>query len=69
MPATVKRWWKILRSLALAGRRFASWADVADAVAQATDYWNAHRHPFVWEQRRRYKPRRQPGVALLPKAA
>ncbi len=65
----IEPWWKILRSLALAGRRFESWADVADAVAQATDYWNAHRHPFVWGQRRRHKPRRQPGIALLPKAA
>ena len=65
----IEPWWKILRSLALAGRRFASWADVVDAIAQATAYWNAHRHPFVWGRRRRHKPRRQPGIALLPRAA
>jgi transposase len=65
----IEPWWKILRSLALAGRRFASWEDVVEAVEKATAYWNAHRHPFVWGRRRRHKPRRQPGIALLPKAA
>ena len=65
----IEPWWKILRSLALAGRRFESWSDVVEAVAKATGYWNAHRHPFVWGRRRRHKPRRQPGIALLPKAA
>ena len=65
----IEQWWKVLRSLALAGRRFETWDEVADAIAQATDYWNAHRHPFRWGQRRRHRPRRQPGIALLPKAA
>jgi transposase len=64
----IEPWWKILRSLALAGRRFESWSDVVEAVEKATGYWNAHRHPFVWGRRRRHKPRRQPGIALLPKA-
>jgi hypothetical protein len=63
----IEPWWKILRSLALAGRRFETWDDVTEAIAQATDYWNAHRHPFVWG--RRHRPHRQPGIALLPKAA
>jgi transposase len=65
----IEPWWKVLRSLALAGRRFETWDEVAEAVAQATDYWNAHRHPFVWGRRRRHRPRRPPGIALLPKAA
>ncbi len=65
----IEPWWKVLRSLALKGRRFASWAEIAQAVAGATRYWNAHRHPFTWGQRRRHRPRRQPGIALLPKAA
>jgi hypothetical protein len=65
----IEPWWKILRSLALAGRRFETWNEVTTAIAQATDYWNAHRHPFTWGQRRRHRPRRQPGIALLPKAA
>jgi transposase len=65
----IEPWWKVLRSLALAGRRFETWNAVTEAVAQATDYWNAHRHPFTWGRRRRHRPRRQPGIALLPKAA
>jgi hypothetical protein len=71
----IEPWWKVLRPPALAGRRFEAWDEVAEAVAQATDYWNAHRHPFLWGHRllwghrRRHRPRRQPGIALLPKAA
>ena len=59
----------MLRSLALAGRRFETWDEVTEAIAQDTDYWNAHRHPFVWGRKRRHCQRRQPGIALLPKAA
>lgn len=65
----IEPWWKILRSLALKGRRFASWQEVCQAVAAATAYWNAHRHPFVWGHRRRHRPRRQPGIALTPAVA
>jgi transposase len=65
----IEPWWKVLRSLALKGRRFESWDEIAQAVAAATAYWNAHRHPFVWGRRRRHTPPRQPGIALLPKAA
>ena len=67
-PNLIEPWWKVLRSLALAGRRFETWDEVRAAVAQATAYWNAHRHPFVGRRRRRHRPRRQPGIALLPKA-
>ena len=65
----IEPWWKILRSLALKGRRFESWAEVWAAIEQATAYWNKHRHPFVWGRRRRHRPRRRPGVARLPKVA
>ena len=65
----IEPWWKVLRSLALAGRRFETWDEVAEAVSRATDYWNAHRRPFVWGRRHRHRPRRQPGIALLPLAA
>ena len=65
----IEPWWKILRSLALAGRRFESWDEICDAVERATAYWNAHKHPFLWGRRRRHQPHRQPGIALLPKAA
>ncbi len=55
--------WKILRSLALKGRRFETWAEICAAIEQATAYWNAHKHPFIWG-RRRHRPRRKPGIAL-----
>jgi len=60
----IEPWWKILRSLALKGRRFETWGAICDAVRAATAYWNAHKHPFVWARRRRHRPRRKPGVAV-----
>jgi transposase len=65
----IEPWWKVLRSLALKGRRFETWAEVWQAVEEATRYWNAHRHPFIWGRRRRQQPRRRPGIGRLPKAA
>jgi hypothetical protein len=65
----IEPWWKVLRSLALKGRRFESWPEVCQAVAAATAYWNTHRHPFLWGQRRRHRPRRRAGIGLLPKVA
>lgn len=65
----IEPWWKILRSLALKGRRFETWAEVEQAIEAATAYWNKHRHPFVWGRRRRHQPHRQSGIAKLPKAA
>jgi transposase len=65
----IEPWWKTLRSLALRGRRFETWAEVEQAIEAATTYWNRHRHPFVWGRRRRHQPRRQSGIAKLPKAA
>jgi len=43
----IEPWWKVLRSLALKGRRFETWEQVCQAIEAATVYWNAHRHPFV----------------------
>lgn len=65
----IEPWWKILRSLALKGRRFETWQQVCDAIQAATAYWNQHRHPFVWGQRRRRRSHRLPGIAALPKVA
>lgn len=65
----IEPWWKVLRSLALKGRRFATWDDLCQAVDAATRYWNAHRHPFVWGQRTRRRPSRSAGIAALPTAA
>jgi transposase len=62
----IEPWWKVLRSLALRGRRFESWEEVCRAVEEATAYWNKHRHPFVWGRRRRHRPRRRPGIASAP---
>lgn len=65
----IEPWWKVLRSLALKGRRFETWDEIERAVDAATAYWNQHRHPFVWGRRRRHQPRRKPGLARLPLAA
>jgi transposase len=62
----IEPWWKVLKSLALKGRRFKTWEEVCLAVEEATAYWNKHRHPFVWGRRRRHQPRRRPGVAAVP---
>lgn len=62
----IEPWWKILRSLALKGRRFETWEAICQAVEVATTYWNQHRHPFIWGRRRRHQPRRPPGIALVP---
>jgi DDE superfamily endonuclease len=65
----IEPWWKVLRSLALKGRCFATWAEVCQAVEAATGYWNNHRHPFVWGKRKRRRPARPAGIAHLPTAA
>ena len=62
----IEPWWKVLRSLALKGRRFETWEEVCRAVEAATAYWNGHRHPFLWGRRRRHRPRRRPGIAAVP---
>jgi transposase len=65
----IEPWWKVLRSLALKGRRFETWEEVCRAVEEGTTYWNTHRHPFVWGRRRRHRHRRTAGVGLLPNVA
>ena len=62
----IEPWWKVLRSLGLKGKRFESWADLCRAVRGATEYWNGHRHPFVWGSRRRHRccSHRHYGLAL-----
>src|SRR5579872_2929408 len=57
----IEPWWKVLRSLALKGRRFETWQQVVDAVEAETRYWNAHKHPFVWGRRRRHQSPRHSG--------
>jgi hypothetical protein len=63
----IEPWWKVPRSLAPKGRRFEAWAEIEEAVALATAYWNEHRHPFVWGRRRRQRQNRRLGIAAVPK--
>src|SRR5688572_30483362 len=65
----IEPWWKVLRALALKGRRFETWGELAVAAARATAYWNVHRHPFTWGTRPRPRPRRKPGIGLTPRVA
>jgi transposase len=65
----IEPWWKILRSLALTGRRFETWAEIEEAVRRATEYWNERKHAFVWGRRRRHRPPRRPGIAAAPNSA
>jgi hypothetical protein len=65
----IEPWWQTLRSLALTGRRFETWAEVVKAIEEATGCWNTHRHPYLWGRRRRHRPRRKAGIAALSKAA
>lgn len=46
----IEPWWKQLRSLALKGRRFEAIEQLIDALNRALNYWNAHRHPYVWKK-------------------
>jgi hypothetical protein len=62
----IEPWWKVLRSLALKGRRFKAWAETRRR-SRATAYWNDHRHPFVWGRRRRHRQSRRFGIAAMPK--
>ncbi len=65
----IEPWWKVLRSLALNGRRFETWAEVCQAVEAATAYWNGHRHPFIWGRRTHRRTPRPAGIAALPTPA
>ena len=65
----IEPWWKVLRSLALKGRRFETWAEIEQAIGRATGYWNTHKHPFVWGRRRRHRTPRRLSVAAPPNVA
>jgi hypothetical protein len=47
----IEPWWKTLRSLALKGRRFETWAEIAQAVDRATAYWNEYKQARTNEVR------------------
>lgn len=48
-----------MQSLALKGKRFENLDELTMSLNQAVDYWNAHRHPYVW------KKKQQEQVTLL----
>lgn len=62
----IEPWWKTLKSLALAGRRFELWEQMEEAIERAVEYWNGHCYPYVWGRRRRHRAARAPGVAAMP---
>lgn len=47
----IEPWFKQLRSLALKGRRFETLDELTQAVNDALDYWNRHRHPYRWKKK------------------
>jgi hypothetical protein len=65
----IEPWWKILRSLALKGRRFETSPEIEEAVRRVTAYWNAHKHPFFRGRRRRHRTSRRLGIAAVPNVA
>ena len=52
----IEPWWKILKSLALKGRRFETVTELEAAFRAALVYWTAHRHPFTWRKRPQHQP-------------
>ena len=57
-------WWKTVRSLALKGRRFATWEAICWAVDRATPYWNGALAPLRLGLRRQHRSRCKLGIAL-----
>lgn len=56
----IEPWWKQLRSLALKGKRFETKDHLASDITAAVDYWNEHKHPYLWKKR----PQQQPTILL-----
>jgi hypothetical protein len=52
----IARWWKLLKALALTGRRFETVAELEAAFRDALAYWTTHRHPFTWHKRPQPQP-------------
>lgn len=62
----IEPWWKTLRSLAIKGHAFETRGQIEEAIARAVDYWNVHRHPYVWGRQRRHYPARRPSIRAMP---
>ena len=46
----IEPWWKQLKALALKGRRFENVSELVDAFCESLEYWNTHRHPYIWHK-------------------
>jgi transposase len=56
----IEPWWKQLNSLTRKGRRFETTEELAATLTAGVEYWNLHKHPYVWKKR----PHEQPGILL-----
>jgi transposase len=56
----IEPWWKLLKALALKGRRFETVTELETAFRDALAYWMRYRHPFTWRKR----PQEQPTPVL-----
>jgi transposase len=56
----IEPWWKQLNSLTRKGRRFETTDALAAALMAGVEYWNLHKHPYLWKKR----PQEQPSLLL-----
>jgi transposase len=56
----IEPWWKQLNSLTRKGRRFEKTDELAATLTAGVEYWNLHKHPYVWKKR----PQEQPSILL-----
>lgn len=52
----IEPWWRVLKGLALKGRRFETVAELEAAFRDTLAYWTVHRHPFTWRTRPQHQP-------------
>ncbi len=46
----IEPWWKTFKSSALKGQCFQTSDEIVTAITWATQYWNAHKKPYVWRK-------------------
>ena len=46
----IEPWWKTLKHLALDGSAHGNTEELVTAIAEATSYCRAHRHPYTWRK-------------------
>ena len=65
----IEPWWKVLRSLALKGRRFEGWADDRARHRMCHGLLERPSASVLWGRRRRHRPRRRAAIAIPPNVA